>query len=71
VGTTKGGKLIEIPLISNGNNISVTKENVYNYIILLSNYKLNKIIEQASNYFSNGMSLLVDIETLSMFNQVL
>lgn len=62
---------MEIPLIPNGNTISVTKKNVYNYIILLSDYKLNQMIERASMYFSNGMSQLVDIETLSMFSQVL
>ena len=64
------GKLVEVPLIPNGSNIAVTKENLYKYIILLAHYKLNKIIEKPCEYFRAGISHLVDPELLSMFNQV-
>ncbi len=67
--TTKLGKPVEVPLIPNGDKIPVTKENIYKYIFLLSNYKLNTVIERQADYFRSGISNLVPLELLSMFNQ--
>ncbi len=69
--TMKNGKPVEVPLIPNGSHTAVTKDNLYKYIILLANYKLNKIIDKPCEYFRAGLCHLVDPELLAMFNQVL
>lgn len=65
------GKLIEVPLIKNGQNTPVTKENLYQYLILLANYKLNMEIEKQSDHFRAGLLHLIPSDLLSMFNQVI
>ncbi|KAH8087159.1 HECT-domain-containing protein [Cristinia sonorae] len=57
------------PLIPNGENIAVTKENRLQYIYLVSHYRLNKQIRQQSDAFFDGLSEMIDAKWLRMFNQ--
>ena len=49
-----------IALIPGGNDIPVTKENRLRYILLVSNYRLNKQIRLQSNAFFDGLSEMID-----------
>nr|CAB3267460.1 ubiquitin-protein ligase E3C-like [Phallusia mammillata] len=55
-------------LIPNGRNISVTNDNRVRYIHLLANYKLNVQMRAACDAFREGLSAVVPIEWLRMFD---
>ncbi|THH29658.1 hypothetical protein EUX98_g4538 [Antrodiella citrinella] len=57
------------PLVPNGENIAVTRENRLQYIYLVSHYRLNKQIRQQSDAFFDGLSEMIDPKWLRMFNQ--
>ncbi|KAI0074242.1 HECT-domain-containing protein [Panus rudis PR-1116 ss-1] len=58
-----------IPLIPNGENIPVTRENRLRYILMVSHYRLNKQIRKQSDAFFEGLSDMIDPKWLRMFNQ--
>lgn len=52
----------------NGRNIAVTDENRIEYIHLVANYKLNKQINEQVLKFRDGLSDVIDLEWLRMFD---
>ncbi|THG96608.1 hypothetical protein EW026_g5256 [Hermanssonia centrifuga] len=63
-----------IPLMPNGEQIPVTRENRLQYIYLVSHYRLNKQIKKQSDAFFEGLSEMIDPKWLRgkyrrMFNQ--
>ena len=49
-----------IPLVPNGDQIPVTRDNRLQYIYLVSHYRLNKQIKQQSDAFFEGLSDMID-----------
>ncbi|PSR73718.1 hypothetical protein PHLCEN_2v10437 [Hermanssonia centrifuga] len=58
-----------IPLMPDGEQIPVTRENRLQYIYLVSHYRLNKQIKKQSDAFFEGLSEMIDPKWLRMFNQ--
>ena len=58
-------------LLPNGDNIEVTKENLYQYISLYADLLLNKQIEFQTVAFKKGFCLMIPSEFLQMFNNVI
>lgn len=52
----------------NGKSIDVTEENKLEYIILLSDFKLNKQIQSAVKNFKEGFNKIINTDWLNMFN---
>jgi ubiquitin-protein ligase E3 C len=52
----------------NGRNISVTNDNRIEYIHLVANYKLNKQIHEQVSEFRRGVSDVINLEWLRMFD---
>lgn len=65
--TRHDGKTIE--LVPDGSNIPVTNQNRLQYIYAVADYKLNKQISKQCRAFFNGLSTIIDIKWLRMFNQ--
>ncbi|KAI9246715.1 hypothetical protein BDA99DRAFT_592324 [Phascolomyces articulosus] len=63
------GKARTIDLIYNGSNIPVTNANRIRYVYHVANYRLNIQIAKQSRAFFRGLSTIVDIKWLRMFNQ--
>lgn len=57
-----------IELKPNGRNIAVTDENRIEYIHLVANYKLNKQINEQVFKFRQGLSDVINLEWLRMFD---
>jgi len=57
-----------IDLIPNGSDIPVTNENRMQYIVLMSNYRLNVQIAQQSKAFERGMFEIIPERFLRLFN---
>ncbi|GAA5951470.1 hypothetical protein JCM3765_005944 [Sporobolomyces pararoseus] len=57
-----------IDLIPNGSEIAVTNENRMQYIVLMSNYRLNVQIAQQSKAFERGMFEIIPERFLRLFN---
>ena len=49
-----------IPLIPNGDQMPVTRENRLQYIYLVSHYRLNKQIKRQGDAFFEGLSEMID-----------
>lgn len=49
-----------IPLIPNGEQVTVNRENRLQYIYLVSHYKLNKQIKKQTDAFFEGLSEMID-----------
>jgi ubiquitin-protein ligase E3 C len=64
------GSQKEIEMIPNGANIPVTNKNKIRYIHLVANYYLNVQIKDQSDAFLAGLSDLIDIRWLQMFNEL-
>jgi ubiquitin-protein ligase E3 C len=62
------GEQKEVELKPNGSNIPVTNSNRLEYIHAVANYKLNVILAAQTNAFLSGMSSLISLNWLSMFN---
>jgi ubiquitin-protein ligase E3 C len=58
-----------IDLIPNGREIPVTYQNRLQYIQLEANYRLNVSMQKQSSAFVSGLSDLIDVKWLVMFNQ--
>lgn len=65
----ENGKSINVELIPGGSNIAVTNQNRIQYIYLIANYRLNVQIAKQCRAFFRGLSTIVDIKWLRMFNQ--
>ncbi|EFJ20124.1 hypothetical protein SELMODRAFT_443962 [Selaginella moellendorffii] len=63
------GEQLEVELLPGGKDIQVTKDNVYRYIHLVANHRLNHQIRQQSNHFLRGFQQLISPEWLDMFNE--
>ena len=59
----------ELDLVPNGRNIPVTYQNRLEYIQLVANYRLNVSMHKQANAFVRGLSDLIDVKWLVMFNQ--
>lgn len=59
----------DIDLIPNGRNIPVTYQNRLEYIQLVANYRLNVCMHKQASAFVRGLSDLIDVKWLVMFNQ--
>lgn len=59
----------DIELIPNGRNIPVTYANRLQYIHLVANYRLNVMMQKQASAFVRGLSMLIDVKWLVMFNQ--
>ncbi len=68
VDTNEFGETKSIELKPGGHNIPVTNDNKIEYIHLLADYKLNKQINEQVLAFRNGMSNVIDLEYLRLFN---
>ncbi|CAF4402730.1 unnamed protein product [Rotaria socialis] len=62
------GQTQVIELKANGRNTAVTEENRIEYIHLVANYKLNKQINEQVLKFRQGLSDVIDLEWLRMFD---
>jgi ubiquitin-protein ligase E3 C len=60
---------LEHELIPNGKNIPVTYQNRLQYIQLVANYRLNVAMQNQTHAFLKGLSELIDVKWLVMFNQ--
>ncbi|QLL30447.1 hypothetical protein HG536_0A02640 [Torulaspora globosa] len=64
------GRGTVVPLIPDGNNIAVTKENVLLYIIKVADFRLNKSLFRQIQNFHGGMSMIIAPHWMEMFNSV-
>ncbi|RKP25453.1 hypothetical protein SYNPS1DRAFT_22587 [Syncephalis pseudoplumigaleata] len=62
--------LHERPLIPNGANIPVTSDNRLNYVYLVANYRLNVQIDRQSRAFLRGLSHLIELRWLRLFDML-
>ncbi|KAI9334179.1 hypothetical protein BD770DRAFT_402519 [Pilaira anomala] len=65
----ENGKSVNVELIPGGSNIAVNNKNRIQYIYLIANYRLNVQIAKQCRAFFRGLSTIVDIKWLRMFNQ--
>lgn len=65
----EGQERNDIDLVRNGRNIPVTYQNRLEYIQLVANYRLNVVIHKQASAFVRGLSDLIDVKWLVMFNQ--
>ncbi|KAI8973336.1 hypothetical protein BDF20DRAFT_792920, partial [Mycotypha africana] len=63
------GKSVSVDLIPNGSNIPVTNQNRIHYIYSVANYRLNVQIAKQCRAFFRGLSTIIDVKWLRMFNQ--
>ncbi|KRX09600.1 HECT-domain-containing protein [Pseudocohnilembus persalinus] len=59
----------EVELIQNGKEIAVDNKNKYKYIYLVAGYKLNNEIQKQTQYFTDGLKKVIDINWLQMFDE--
>lgn len=62
------GNKATIPLVENGANRAVTNSTRLEYIHAVANYKLNTALHVQTSAFLQGMSTIVSLNWLSMFN---
>lgn len=67
---SQGGQGSVVPLIPNGENIKVTKENVLQYITKVADFRLNKSLFRQVKSFHGGMSMIIAPHWMEMFNSV-
>ncbi|CAO3619946.1 unnamed protein product [Mucor fragilis] len=65
----ENGRSVNVDLIPGGSNIPVTNQNRIQYIYSIANYRLNVQIAKQCRAFFKGLSTIVDIKWLRMFNQ--
>ncbi|KAL7326000.1 ubiquitin-protein ligase (E3) [Mucor circinelloides] len=65
----ENGRSVSVDLIPGGSNIPVTNQNRIQYIYSIANYRLNVQIAKQCRAFFRGLSTIVDIKWLRMFNQ--
>ncbi|KAI7903093.1 uncharacterized protein BX663DRAFT_536455 [Cokeromyces recurvatus] len=63
------GTSTTVDLIPGGSHISVTNQNRIQYIYSVANYRLNVQIARQCRAFFKGLSTIIDIKWLRMFNQ--
>lgn len=68
VNTSEFGQTKLVELKPGGKDILVTNDNKIEYIHLLADYKLNKQIQEQVAAFRNGISNVIDLEMLRLFN---
>jgi ubiquitin-protein ligase E3 C len=68
VDTNEFGETRTVELKPDGRDIPVTNDNKIEYIHLLADFKLNKQINEQVLAFRNGMSNVIDLEYLRLFN---
>jgi ubiquitin-protein ligase E3 C len=65
----ENGQSVNVDLIPNGSNIPVTNQNRIQYIYAVAHYRLNVQIAKQCRAFFRGLSTIIDIKWLRMFNQ--
>ncbi|GLT58386.1 hypothetical protein SLA2020_312830 [Shorea laevis] len=63
------GEQREEELVPGGKNLRVTKDNVFEYIYLYCNYRLNFQIQKQSSHFLGGFQKLMQKHWINMFNE--
>ncbi|KAG0192795.1 hypothetical protein DFQ28_007699 [Apophysomyces sp. BC1034] len=63
------GQSRTVELIPGGGNIPVTNQNRIRYVYLVANYRLNVQIAKQCKAFYKGLSTIIDVKWLRMFNQ--
>jgi len=62
------GAIEHIPLVDNGSNIKVTKDNLDSFIVKLADWKLNVAIKAQSKAFLRGLRMLIPEKLLKIFS---
>lgn len=62
------GKMISVPLMPGGSNISVTAENLQSYIVQLSAFKLNVEFAAQARAFLRGLRMLIPERLFKIFS---
>lgn len=62
------GKQVTIPLVKDGSKRPVTNANRLEYIHAVANYKLNTVLQLQTAAFLQGMSQILNLHWLTMFN---
>lgn len=65
----ENGRSVNVDLIPNGINTPVTNQNRIQYIYAVAHYRLNVQIAKQCRAFFRGLSTIIDIKWLRMFNQ--
>jgi ubiquitin-protein ligase E3 C len=65
----ENGRSVNVDLIPNGSNTPVTNQNRIQYIYAVAHYRLNVQIAKQCRAFFRGLSTIIDIKWLRMFNQ--
>jgi ubiquitin-protein ligase E3 C len=65
----ENGQSVNADLIPNGSNTPVTNQNRIHYIYAVAHYRLNVQIAKQCRAFFCGLSTIVNIKWLRMFNQ--
>lgn len=61
-------KRIEVPLCSNGQDISVTFDNKETYILLRTEMKYVTLVKEPLLHFARGFEDLIDVSYVDFFN---
>lgn len=59
---------VSVPLVPNGSNIEVTKDNLVSYLYLYANFKLNVETFPQSRAFLSGFRDIIPLEWIRMFS---
>eukprot|EP00750_Incisomonas_marina_P000696 INCI10466.1.p1 GENE.INCI10466.1~~INCI10466.1.p1 ORF type:complete len:1198 (-),score=200.13 INCI10466.1:266-3859(-) len=62
------GKMVSVPLMPGGSNISVTAENLQSYIVQLSTFKLNVEFSAQARAFLRGLRMLIPERLFKIFS---
>jgi ubiquitin-protein ligase E3 C len=57
-------------LLPGGANIAVTNDNRLRYVYYVANYRLNTQIDEQSRAFAKGLSIMLELRWLNMFDTV-
>ncbi|SCW01901.1 LAFE_0E09758g1_1 [Lachancea fermentati] len=67
---TDEDSLRNVELILNGSNTKVDKSNVLQYVLSVADFKLNRKLNKATRYFCGGLSVMIPLHWVGMFNSV-
>ena len=67
--TNKMGKIVTSNLIPNGSEVTVTNENLFHYIALVSHMKLNLQFKAQATYFISGFHDVLPPRWIGLFNR--
>lgn len=59
-----------VELVPNGSDKRVTKANIFQYVLCVADYKLNRKLYRPTLYFQRGLSAMIPSHWIEMFNSV-